>query len=622
MTRQEFDALVARLEKYAARHPRAYKLRIAGLAGLGYAYIVAVLIVLAVLTLISLALAVKAPLVAIKLGLPLLALVWVIFRALWVRLEAPQGLPVRRRDAPALFALIADLRRRLKGPRIHRVLLTDEFNAAVSQVPRLGLFGWQKNFLILGLPLMQALSPDEFRAVLGHEYGHLAGAHSRFSGWIYRVRKTWYQLLDALHARKGWGVALFNRFFDWYAPFFHAYTFVLARANEYQADRAAAELAGARAAADALVNVSVKGSALSQQFWPSLLARADDEPAPSVGPYSHLSQYFREPLAPDHATRFLGAALEQKTGSDDTHPSLSDRLAALGQEPRLPPPADETAAARFLGPALPGFAERLDQTWQSGVAQSWRSRYDYAQDAKARLAALDAKAESAELDLQESWDRARWTEEFRGADAALPQYRALMERAPQEAAPVFAVGRLLLARDAADGRDLLERAMTLDAAYTESACEHLYYYLQRQGRTDDAMHYYRRAVDWHRKVEAAKAERAQLNVTDGLEPHGLEPEALAALRAELQRYPRIRKAWLARKTLAHFPETPLYVLGIAYGNMLSTQRSAAGLVQLLIKEMTFPGEAFVIIIDRTDNKAQIKLGRRLKKIASALVYRR
>jgi hypothetical protein len=51
------------------------------------------------------------------------------------------------------------MRRQMKGPRFHRVLVVDEVNAAVVQRPAFGLVGWPRNHLLLGLPLLEALSP-------------------------------------------------------------------------------------------------------------------------------------------------------------------------------------------------------------------------------------------------------------------------------------------------------------------------------------------------------------------------------------------------------------------------------------------------------------------------------
>lgn len=66
----------------------------------------------------------------------------------------------------------------------------------------------------------------------------------------------------------------------------------------------------------------------------------------------------------------------------------------------------------------------------------------------------------------------------------------------------------------------------------------------------------------------------------------------------------------------------LYILGIAYGHWFSSKKSAKNLVQLLIQEMQFPGETFVLIIDRTDNQVVRKLGKQLRKYPQSQIYQR
>ena len=71
------------------------------------------------------------------------------------------------------------------------MLVVDEVNAAVVQRPAFGLVGGPRNYLLLGLPLMEAMPPAEALAVVAHEYGHVAGSHGQFSAFIYRLRHTW-----------------------------------------------------------------------------------------------------------------------------------------------------------------------------------------------------------------------------------------------------------------------------------------------------------------------------------------------------------------------------------------------------------------------------------------------
>ncbi len=222
MTHEQFDALVEKLERFAHKEPASYRIRVGLLAALGYTYLI--LILVGLLALVGLLVSIvllshQVNAVMIKLGVLLLIPVWVIVRSLWVSFPPPQGIKLSRQQVPQLFDMVDELTTKLQAPQFHHILLDRNFNAAVVQVPRFGVFGWHQNYLLVGLPLMQALSPEQFRAVVAHELGHLSGNHSRFAGWIYRVRKTWMQIFERFqHSQHGSSV-LFDRFFNWYAPF-------------------------------------------------------------------------------------------------------------------------------------------------------------------------------------------------------------------------------------------------------------------------------------------------------------------------------------------------------------------------------------------------------------------
>ena len=333
MTPEQFETLVARLELQAARRPRLYKLTLGAFATLGYVYVFGVLLMLlAVAGLLIAILAAGKALGLAKVVVPIVVLIGTVLRSLWVKLVPPRGLRLTQREHPELFAAIDDIRRATRAPVAHEVLLTNDLNAAIVQVPRLGLFGWQKNYLVLGLPLLQMLTAEEFKAVLAHECGHLSGAHGRFGAWIHRVRAGWARLAGTLQQNRHWGRFLFVPFFDWYAPTFAAYSFVQARAHECEADRLAATTVGAAPLANALIRLNLKEQELEHSYWPTILKAADDQPTPQAAPYRGLMSADRRGFLPQAAER-LRQALEQKTGTDDTHPCLRDRIAALEKEP-------------------------------------------------------------------------------------------------------------------------------------------------------------------------------------------------------------------------------------------------------------------------------------------------
>src|SRR5437588_858521 len=201
MDQRQFEALVQRMERFAVRAPGTYRSWVLALALFGYTLLLALVIVL-LLLLALLAFGLRdAAWLSVKLGLVVGALLLVVLRSLWVRLEPPTGEPLARQEAPAFFARLDRLVAGLHTPRVHRVLVTEDFNAAVMQLPRLGIFGWYRNYLLIGLPLMQCLSGPQFEAVLAHELGHLSRGHARLGNWIYRLRRVWMRLDSALAQR-------------------------------------------------------------------------------------------------------------------------------------------------------------------------------------------------------------------------------------------------------------------------------------------------------------------------------------------------------------------------------------------------------------------------------------
>lgn len=621
LSREQFDAQVARLERVAARSPRAYKARVVVLGALGYAYLLSALLLLVGLLagLGFVASQGKGLGLVVKAGLPLLLLVGAVGRALWVRLEPPEGhLLPRGPQTAALWAEVDRVRAALKGPRIHRLLLTDDYNASIVQLPLLGLLGPTRNYLVLGLPLLQALSPEHFRSVLAHEFGHLSGAHGALGAWVYRVRKTWSQVQESLERHEGWMVGLFTRFFRWYAPYYAAYSFVLARSNEYEADRASVDVVGARTAADALVAVWVREGLLEERFWPGVRKLAGKQPEP-VHPYAQLPAVLGTAVEPALAQGWLSQALGQATGTADTHPSLSDRLAALGQQPRLPGALEQSAAQALLGEQLPALVAELDSQWRSRVAEDWAQRYADVQEGEQRIEALRARAAAAPLSAGELFELARKVEELREEEDALPLYQQVLALDPSYFSARFNVGRLLLARGDAAGLDVLEEVMARDIHAVALGCRLAADFLEERGRLDEARAYAQRGEQWEEQVlPGAKEERGSLKQGDTFAPHGVTDGALLQrLVAQLQAHPRVKVAWLARKVVVHLPDSPLYVLGVDVG-VAAEEGGNQKLVSELVEALVFPGEAFVIAV----SEKNARLFESLRAAAGAPLYER
>jgi Zn-dependent protease with chaperone function len=622
MTNEEFSALVSRLEQQSRDRPGWYKARVALLAILGYGYVAIVLVLLLALSAAVIASAVYLKALAVKIAIPILIVVGLVLKAMWVRLAPPEGRALGPREAPALFEMIERLRRKLRAPRFHRVLLTGEFNAGVVQQPRLGLFGWHRNYLLIGLPLMKSLTREQFEAVLAHEFGHLARGHSRMSNWIYRLRMTWARLMSALEEQRSWSTFLFRRFFNWYAPYFSAYSFPLARANEYEADATAARLVSPGALCQALTATNVVGSYLGETYWPRIYKQADDLPQPRFTPFTALGEGLAADLKDESSVgKWLDQAMARVTTVDDTHPALAERVKAVGGTPRFSPPAEGQAADRLLGDNLAGLAEEFDHSWREQIATSWEQRHRDVQNSRSRHAELDALAAAApggELSLREAFELAKLTESVgAGPDAALAQFRRLHERAPGDSSISMALGLRLLARDDAAGFPLVEQAISEDEENILLGCESLRDYCWRTKREQEAHAWHNRLVERVDLLEAARKERAELHIRDGLEEHGLQDEAVAGLRQQLQKIPGLRKAYLVRKRVAHLPHHPLYVLGHVASPWWKPHRNkrAAAVQQAILEQVSFPGETLIINVEGEN----ARFARKLRRVARSRV---
>jgi len=552
MLEAHFNELVEDLEISAADNQRGYRIKVALLAGLGYAYVFAAV---ALLVAISYVLVREARYThhfsLVAWAIPLLLLAVMAVRSLWVALPAPEGMTLTREQAPQLFALLARIRAKAKGPAIDAVLLDDEFNACIMQVPRFGLFGGSRNYLVIGLPLMQALTLEQFAAVLSHEYGHLSGAHGHFSAWIYRLRMTWSRILDAIQERPMRGARLFTSFFRWYVPYFNAYTFVLARADEYEADRAAAEVAGAQNAADALVAVELGQRFMSERFWPTFLSAADRLPRPAALPYAQLPLSLDVGFDENDAKAWLKAALAEKTGIADTHPSLKDRLAALDQQPRLPPKRTTSAAKSLLGPHLALAVRELDKEWAKATLRAWGDRHEESQKLKARAAEISVKAKSgAALNANEWLTFGEACRRFAAKDKAEGYFRKAIEVSPDHAEAHMALAEMLLERRDAGALAHLDQAIaTGDADTAWDAKLMAARFLRQAGRTQEAQRYETNLMAQAAKEDAREAHRVWLMPEDEYVACDLSAKDLGLCRAVFARFGVLKRVRAFNKVI-------------------------------------------------------------------------
>jgi Zn-dependent protease with chaperone function len=613
------DALATHLAEYARLHPLMYRARVAGLAVLGYAYLFGVLVALAALLTASAWIILRnfGAYIFAHAAIPVIVLAWMIGKSLWVCIPPPRGLRVKRAQAPELFAEIDRVRAAMRAPRVHTVLISDEYNASVTQYPRLGILGWYRVYLRLGLPLMGSMPLDEFRDVLAHEFGHVSRAHGRFGAWVGRVRLTWLRLMREMQRTNHWAQSLFNRFFQWYAPYFDAYTAVLSRTNEFEADRMAQAVSGG-GAGPSYCRMEITSRYLERGFWPGVWAGTVQEPHPPPHVYARLLEAVRTAHEHASAAEWLAEGMRQPTRITDSHPAPRERLAALGLQPAMPDAFTGSAAEALLGARLEPLAQCLTDEWHVEVEYNWLHQHRRAQEVAAQLEALAEKEAAGPLTREETGERVWLTAELHGDRVAVSMARALLDAEHEDASIHFVLGRALADENDDAALPHLERALALDHELTASACGIAADLMARLAREDESRAFVRRMNAYHRLQDQAERERspAMLNPRDRFLPHGLDEAQLASLRETLAAR-GVKAAYVVRKEVQVFPEKPCFIVALARSTTPGLPGGTKRLLDRMLQEISVPG-TFIILVLESSHRRFVKP---LRAVAGSEVYR-
>lgn len=639
MKYEQYTSLITKLEKYAEENPKGYELRVAALGALGYAYFGVLLLTFLLIPLAIVVLIFFVPkmlLIVLKLAgkliwliaigfLSFFGVIWSFLKSFWTKVPAPEGFELSREEVPQLYELVDGTCDYLKSPRPQHILLTEDFNAAVVTLPKYGVFG-KRTYLILGLPLMQAISPEQFRAVLAHEIGHISEKHGSYSTWVYSLQESWSRFLESQEAEGHQLSFLYEKFLNWYFPYFGAYSFVLRRRHEREADSYAVQFVGAKPLGEALINLEIKSLNLSQKFWKDVLDEAGREQTPPKELFTRMATAFRESNKPQDLMH-LSKAVAINTGHTDSHPSLSERLRTIGywkdaDLPDLPDEVVETAAKKYFSNLEEKYVGIFNGLWQERVKEEWKNRHAYLLEAQKKIEDLDEKSKTEPLSVDELYEKANLTAERYGEKESLPIFYEILALEPEHANTNFVIGSILLKNDDEKGIEFIEKAMEIDRTLKLAGCETLYYFLRGKGKDEEAKKHILTIEYEEEALGLAERERAGVFATDEFSEHDIKEETLEKIRSKMQYYDEIQVAYLTKKVVKHYAEVPFYVLFLEtkkkgwIGD--SATLNTEDLLKVMVERFSEFGIHYFVVLDN-EFKSIVP---RLEKISNAKIYQR
>ncbi|NUS14980.1 MAG: M48 family metalloprotease [Streptomyces sp.] len=245
--------------------------------------------------------------------MPVLFLLIAVFGAVAASRRLP-GRAVRPPDEPELAALVQDVAEQLGFREPLLVRIVPDVHASLRRARVSGIHAY---VLVLGLPLLRALTAAQLAAVVAHELAHEQHMGHRRTAWLLRSR----------HLLGVWLTPRLRPLAPLAAPLLRT-TQPRAWRTETDADADAARVTGTRATTTALertVLLDAVYSGLGRRWW-AALAQADSYPQDF---YDALDTAAGDPHVARRAARVAAELEAVDPYSTADHPPAATRLTAL-----------------------------------------------------------------------------------------------------------------------------------------------------------------------------------------------------------------------------------------------------------------------------------------------------
>jgi len=286
---------------------------------------------------------------------------WAIYK---LKFSLPTGLDVTTEKFPHLFKLIEELRDEFGKPGIDRIIIRDKYDIRVIKTPRPGMPFLNTRTLIIGLPVLQTMSPLYFRALLARRLGQLSTKHTPVTTRLYFFNDIWQQFDKSCKHSKNVFTKVLSYFFQLYSPLYQKVLMPLLQEEELEADSYGMDLINDRDMVECLVYEEVVTHFLHHKFWPKIYHLAKRSKTPEFLPYSQMTKVIKAGITDDEISETIQAALKLDISHPAPMPSLMGRLNHLGHSKPLPPKRlNKTAAEYYLGSSLGKIIELFDKRW-------------------------------------------------------------------------------------------------------------------------------------------------------------------------------------------------------------------------------------------------------------------
>lgn len=574
-------------ESLAARDPKGYLQKTISFSKLGTIYLTFLVALITIISVVAIWFVIRRPgTLSLNICIFLLPILYGLLKSLFVKIPEPSGYELQRQDGSSLWATVDELIEKSGAPKVDKIFLNWDVNAYAAQTQKFGMWGQKRQFLVLGIPLMRVLTPDELRFVIAHEFGHFAGEHGIKRGYIYRSTSQLQNVEQNLEGRVS--AFLLGRFLKWYMPRMRARSFVLDRQQEFEADLFAARVTNRDhiwALAKAIVGSN--GYNAVYERWEKL---AQDLESPHLDFVRDLVDRLNIDADQDEVKRQISLFYNAQTSYSDTHPSLRDRAKALAATNRsetelvqwsLISP-EENALDYFVSPEL--LQKILDEVSIS-LTVSWRYKHEEFQKEKTYI---DQLRNLPDPTIKEQLAILSFDYRITPNEENEAKVWTLLEQHPENADVNYAIGYILSEKKNLRAEEFLMKASRLNSRLAADAAALMVVVRQANGIQDNK-DLERMMIASHFESTTEEEDLLSNPLSGVLVPTTLRDRDISTIVTKIKGL-KIKHAYVVSKSLPS--QEVVNILVVIPSGMIVSDQAGANLVDEILALQGFP-EVFV-----------------------------
>ncbi|WP_455201190.1 hypothetical protein [Kaarinaea lacus] len=281
-----------------------------------------------------------------------------------IKFRDTEGIPLEPQFAGNLHSLLNSFSHEARIPRIDNIVVSEQLSIDLVKTPVAPVPLWSKNTLVIGLPLMQCLSPDYFKCAVIRKLLQYTKHRHWLIKWLHQLRNVWMLYLNMLSANVTTSNFALAIFFHFYAPLYRDLATPIAHRNELEADLDSLQYINDEDLLQTIETIIVAKIYLDQQYWPKLEKLLKENQDNSVEPYSNLENVLKSGLTTKNTKRWLDSIYRDESHKMKAIPSLRARMYNIGRSRiRIPERIEATAANAYLDKDYAYFINGANHLW-------------------------------------------------------------------------------------------------------------------------------------------------------------------------------------------------------------------------------------------------------------------